>query len=99
MQGEAAATIDAVLAALDDVALPPDVKSKLVVFYEHAGRYSQAEDCLFELAESGTDAIRELGESFYERLADKADEDLQKGNLSRKELEEGLAEFRAKFGK
>jgi len=38
-----------------------------------------------------------IGESFYERLMEKTDQELEDGNLPRSELEEGLLELRSKF--
>jgi hypothetical protein len=84
------------LQKLKEYELPDNIKSKLFAYYELTGRYAKAEDTLFELLEADH-ANRELlrqGIAFYQRLQTKSDFDLTAGNLSRDEVEEGLAELR-----
>ena len=84
------------LQKLKEYELPDNIKSKLFAYYELTGRYAKAEDTLFELLEADH-ANRELlrqGIAFYQRLQTKSDFDLAAGNLSRDEVEEGLAELR-----
>jgi hypothetical protein len=67
-------------------------------YYESAGKYSKAEDVLFEALEDsgGADWVA-AGQAFYERLAGKSDAELAAGNLPREELEESREEL-ARFG-
>lgn len=65
--------------------------------YEMLGEYDQAEDVLFSIIkESNKDRrIIEEGEAFYNRLKEKEDMLLEKGNLPREEVEEGLKQIEA----
>ena len=86
--------IDKLVANLGDHALPESLRAKLFAYYEAAGKYSKAEDVLFEALEASTDAAWvEAGRRFYERIAAKSDSQLTAGNLPREELEESRAEL------
>jgi hypothetical protein len=86
--------IDKLVANLGDHALPESLRAKLFAYYEAAGKYSKAEDVLFEALEASTDAAWvEAGRRFYERIAAKSDAQLTAGNLPREELEESRAEL------
>ncbi|HET8840685.1 MAG TPA: DUF6483 family protein [Ktedonobacteraceae bacterium] len=81
--------------------LPFHTRELLFWYFEHTGRYSQAEDTLFDILEMETSEdgeaaeevkeILEKGEAFYTHLRLKSDEDLNHGNFSRDEIEEGHA--------
>jgi len=62
------------------------------------GKYSQAEDALFEMieAEDAGEGIVEQGIAFYTRLQQKSDAELLAGNLPREEVAEGLAHLKAR---
>jgi len=90
--------IDALLDKLVDYELPTATKNQLFSYYEHNGNYGKAEDTLFDLLETNSDAqqislLREHGQAFYARLLTKSDEDLLAGNLSREEVEEGITQL------
>jgi hypothetical protein len=86
--------IDKLVANLGDHALPESVRVKLFAYYEAAGKYSKAEDVLFETLGASTDAAWiEAGRQFYQRIAAKSDAQLTAGNLPRQELEESRAEL------
>jgi Family of unknown function (DUF6483) len=86
--------IETLAANLGEHKLAEPMAGKLFVYYETAGRYSKAEDLLFETLEaSGDGAWVERGRKFYERLAAKSDAELAAGNLPREELEESRAEL------
>lgn len=77
-----------------DHPLPGETRKKLFRFYEASGKYSKAEDMLFEALEvSGEGEWLEMGRQFYDRLAQKSDEDLEAGNLPREELEESRTDL------
>jgi len=90
--------IEELLNKLEDYELPLSMKEKLFPYYEHVGKYDKAEDILFEVIEANTanNTLFERGLAFYERLRTKNDADLQLGNLSREEVEEGLAQLTAR---
>jgi tetratricopeptide (TPR) repeat protein len=75
---------------LHDIVLPPALQKKLFRYYEGRGAYAKAEDVLFELLETNPAESPDDGIVFYKRLLLKTDEELEKGNLPRKEIEEGL---------
>ncbi len=75
---------------LQDIVLPPALRKKLFRHYEGRGEYAKAEDVLYELLETNPDESRDDGIVYYKRLLLKTDEELEKGNLPRKEIEEGL---------
>ena len=66
----------------------------LIAYNEVGGNFAEAENFLFELAEKDSQAAAIIGEQFYETLQKKDDDELEKGNLSREELLEGLKELR-----
>lgn len=78
---------------LHQVPLPGHVTFKLYRFFEQRGEYARAEDLLFALLESGYPGIAEEGRAFFARLLAQSDAALQQGNLPRKEVLEGLADF------
>jgi hypothetical protein len=84
--------IDMLIGKLSTYELSPALQRKLFRFYDIVGKYGTAEDVLFDLVqrdpEGGADGVR-----FYERLRMKSDQELERGNLPRNELESGLAEF------
>ncbi len=75
--------------------LPATLQIQLFRYYEYVGLYAQAENILFDQLESVAPprALVEQGRDFYERLLKKSDFDLGAGNLSRKEVYEGLAQL------
>ena len=91
--------IEELLNKLEDYELPLSMKEKLFPYYEHIGKYDKAEDTLFEMLDTDTanNAFLERGLAFYKRLRTKNDADLLLGNLSRDEVEEGLAQLEARI--
>ena len=94
---EAIPVINEILQICREEDFPLDVYKRLLFFHEYRKEYAKAEDCLFKLAEEGADDSLKTGVSFYERLMDKTDQELESGNLPRSEVEEGLSEFRSRF--
>lgn len=84
------------LQKLEDYELPAPTKKLLFAYYEHTGNYAKAEDTLFDLLEANPadPELIERGRAFYIRLLAKSNMDLMAGNLSRDEVEEGLAQLR-----
>ena len=76
---------------------PCYLQKKLLQYYELKGDFARAEDILFNLAETGGNDIYEYGINFFNRLLEKANNELSKGNLPRIEVEAGLKEFTSSF--
>ncbi len=95
------ADIDELLNKLADYELPIGTKEKLFRYFEHIGAYDKAENTLFEIIEPNTANVGfvGLGAAFYRRLLLKSDAELQKGNLSREEVEEGLTQLNNRLDK
>lgn len=89
-------TIDFVIDKLSDYEIPIELKKRLSVYHEKIGRYDKLEDIIFEIVE-GDAGFLQNGISFYERLLQKSDSELDKGGLPRNEVQEGLAELRKKL--
>jgi tetratricopeptide (TPR) repeat protein len=86
--------VELLAANLGDYELPAATRENLFRFYEAAGKYSKAEDLLFETLETAANGTWiETGRQFYERLAAKSDAELEAGNLPRDELQESRAEL------
>lgn len=66
---------------------------KTMKYYELIGKYSQAENVLFDLVELNPVAARNEGLKFYERLQLLSDERLETGDYSREEITQGLRDF------
>ena len=92
--------IEGLLDKLEDYELPVGIKSQLFQYYERTGRYSRAEDVLFELLEVDDEEpelesnLVKQGIAFYERLLRKKDTELVAGNFSWEEAREGLAQLK-----
>lgn len=88
---------ETLLSKLADYEIPMQTREKLSQCYEQAGWYARAEDVLFEMIEDVSvpdDEARRIiiyGKAFYKRLLSKSNADLQAGNLSRGEVQDGLA--------
>lgn len=87
---------ETLLSKLTDYEIPAQTREKLSQCYEQAGWYARAEDVLFEMIEDESvpdDEAKRIilyGKAFYQRLLSKSNADLQAGNLSRAEAQEGL---------
>lgn len=88
-------------AVIGEPVVPVYVTSQLnlVSFYEKEGSFSDAEDCLWKSLDFIGDhpQILERGKIFYETCRKQADARLEKGNLPREEVEEGLIEINSRI--
>jgi hypothetical protein len=77
---------------LDKFQLPPQTLYGLFAYCEKNGRYAQAASILGRLADEPTlrAEVQQEFQQFYRRLLNKTDEDLQRGNLPRAEIERRL---------
>lgn len=84
--------VDLLVGSLSAYDLPLGLRQKLFRYYDLAGRYALAEDVLFDIMDADPGIVGE-GVRFYQRLRGKSDEDLNRGNLPRQEVEAGLQEL------
>lgn len=84
--------IEDLLNKLEAYELPVRTEQLLFRYFEEIGKYSRAEDVLFDMLDTGEadDELIERGFAFYRRLMRKSDAELLAGNLAREEVEEGL---------
>lgn len=95
--------VEILLDKLDEYELPLRTQELLFWYFEHTGRYGRAQNSLFEILDIGRDKdimqseeveeMLEKGKAFYARLVCKSDENLGAGNVSRAEIEAGLAQI------
>lgn len=97
LESDAVSTIDRILLKTEEQRLSKNIYKLLIPYHSDKGEFGKAEDCIFELAETGCEDALQIGESFYSSVLDRSDTELELGNLSRVEAEEGLKELRAKF--
>lgn len=87
--------IEVLIEHLKEFDLPWNARKSMIYYYEVCGKYSKAEDVIFELADAGDEQIIKYGISFYNRLLLKTDEEIEKGNLSREEIESAIQELKS----
>ena len=87
LNSEHASAADVIAAKLNHADLPVHIHKKLFHYYELVGQYGKGEDTLFEILKKESSFVEE-GLLFYGRIRNKSDEELAKGNLSRKEIDE-----------
>lgn len=73
--------------------LPTEVLKRLLSYYEARGLLAKAEDVLFDWLDAGDPDASAGGLAFYERQTSKSDEELQRGDLPRDEVESGRMEL------
>jgi hypothetical protein len=88
--------INQVIELLQDEPISVETEKNLVFYYELTGRYDKAEDLIYDLIEVDAGYIND-GIQFCERLLNKDDEDLIKGNLPRDEIAESLSFLKEKL--
>lgn len=90
------------LASLDqqlgEFALPSGTQRRRFEYLATQGRFAEAEDQLFDLAElAPTPELLQRGRRFYQALESLPEEKLEAGALPKDELAEGLASFEARL--
>jgi hypothetical protein len=83
------APYEKLLSKLNAFALPPAFVERRFVFHERTGSYAKAEDDLFELFAEDIASLNR-GREFYHRLLALQDEELERGDLPRAEVVDGL---------
>jgi len=73
--------------------LPAEVLKRLLSYYEARGLLAKAEDVLFDWLDTSDPDAPAGGLAFYERQTSKSDEELQRGDLPRDEVESGRMEL------
>jgi len=89
--------VENIIKLLVPVGIPARLKKKLFGYYESLGKFDKAENTLFELIEEDISLVEE-GMKFYERLRMKHDEELERGNLPRIEIEASVLELARRRG-
>lgn len=88
------ARIVRILEALADYQLDSATLKAVWYWHEASGRFSAAEDLLYELQEAG-DVTADEGNAFYNRLTGHEEIALEAGGLPRDEMEEGRRQWNA----
>jgi len=86
--------IETLIEFLSAYAPVPEIQERLIPHFERQGELARAEDVLFELIDAGHEEAVAPGIELYERLLSKTDEELERGDLPRSEVEEGLSQLR-----
>jgi hypothetical protein len=89
---ELISSVDFLASRIDVDTLPPPIQKKLFTTYGTVGKFSKAEDLLFNIVAHDRSFVAE-GQRFYEILLKRSDGELNNGNLPRKEVLESLAEL------
>jgi hypothetical protein len=82
--------IDALLAEARAFDLNVPTLWRIFTYHEMRGRFDRAEDALYELIDLDADTFVTQAHEFYARLSALPDHDLERGGLSRAEVEEGM---------
>lgn len=85
--------IRSLISRLENDDLPDVVLRYTAEFLAADGQYGKAEDMLYRLLETDDPEAGDVARTFYTRLLEKDDRDLEAGNLPRNEVEEGLREL------
>ena len=88
--------VDAVVERLIDKEINIDTEECLFFYYEFKGKFDEAENLIFDLIDYDSKYLND-GIKFYERLLEKPDEVLEKGNLPRNEVLESLEHLRERM--
>ncbi|GHU30132.1 hypothetical protein FACS1894172_02710 [Spirochaetia bacterium] len=87
-----------VLEKLNNYEIDDETKYNIFKYYEQTELYGKAEDYLYELIGKNYQNILEEGKTFYLTLLGKDDVLLEKGNLPRNEIIEGMNSIKQKYG-
>jgi hypothetical protein len=92
IESEYMADIKELLLKLEPYEVPATLIARIMRYYEALGLYAKAEDVLTEYLETHSDDVQVIanGHEFYRRLQGKSTADLQAGNFSREEIQEGI---------
>ena len=97
IESEYMADIKELLQKLEPYEVPATLTPKIMRYYEQLGLYAKAEDILTEHLERHADdaEVINYGHEFYQRLQSKSMADLQAGNFSHEEIQEGISHLGA----
>jgi hypothetical protein len=84
---------DGAIAELKMELLAPGTLGRLFAYNVERGRWSAAEDILFDWAERGDPAAKIAGRAFYNRLGQLSEEELAAGGLAPDEVADGLQDL------
>lgn len=91
--------IDYLIDKLQKYEFSNELNDKIIKYYEFSGKYDKAEDMIYDsLGENNWDKTLIIeGINFYERLLNKKENELVKGNLPIDEVKQGLAILKEKL--
>ena len=87
--------IQQTVAKLEDREINVGTEESLFFYYEYSGQFNKAEDLIFDLIDYDSKYLKD-GIKYCERLLEKPDDMLIKGNLPREEIEESLKQLKEK---
>jgi tetratricopeptide (TPR) repeat protein len=84
--------LEAVVERVSDLDLTPSTRRRLVEYFTDTGRFDRAENLVLWSVDDPNPARETVEDAavFYERLHRMADDELERGGLSRDEVEQGL---------
>jgi len=82
--------IDEIITKLANYEIDNGIEYKIYKYYAKRKLYGKAEDELYQLLENNYPNAKDEIKMFYKKLLEKDDSDLEKGNLSRNEIIEGM---------
>lgn len=88
--------METVVERLNDKDINIDTEESLFFYYQYRGQFDEAENLIFDLIDYDSKYLND-GIKFYERLLEKPDEVLEKGNLPRNEVLESLQHLRERM--
>ncbi|MCB1097604.1 MAG: hypothetical protein KDN22_18675 [Verrucomicrobiae bacterium] len=88
-----ATRLENVLKALQEYEIPEFLHRLLTQHYEKLGKYSRAEDHVFQAVSASQSDVFEWARSFFERLESMTDQQLASGNFTRGEIAESVIEL------
>ena len=85
-------TVDFLTSHMGTDNLPLSLQKKVFTSYATVGKFSKAEDLLFDIVEEDLSFVQS-GRQFYELLLKRSDDELNNGNLPRNEVLESLEQL------
>lgn len=86
---ELISTVDFLAGRIESDNLPMPLQKKVFTTYATVGKFSKAEDLLFDIVKEDPSFVQD-GKQFYQRLLKRTDDELNSGNLPRDEVMESL---------
>jgi tetratricopeptide (TPR) repeat protein len=85
--------IDEIITKLVNYEIDSEIEYEIYKYYAKRNLYGKAEDTLYQLLENNYPNIKDEIKMFYKKLLERDDSDLEKGNLPRNEIIDGIKEL------